>query len=140
MAFKARFNNFTEWGKVHSPEILLVTGLIEGAVGTVLACRATLKAKKRLEERKVEENTQRKKLATAIDICRIYAIPASLLLVSGTSICAGHGILKNRHEKLLTAYGALTTTFMEYRARVRDEIGAEKEEALSCRESLGRST
>ena len=68
MAFKARFNNFTEWGKVHSPEILLVTGLIEGAVGTVLACRATLKAKKKLEERKVEENTQRKKLATAIDM------------------------------------------------------------------------
>ena len=130
MAFKAKFNNFTEWGKLHSPEILLVTGLIEGAVGTVLACRATLKAKKKLEERKVEENTQRKKFANAIDICRIYAIPASLLLVSGTSICAGHGILKNRHETLLTAYGALTTTFMEYRARVRDEIGAEKEEAL----------
>ena len=130
MAFKARFNNVMEWGKFHSPEILLVTGLIEGAVGTFLACKATLKAKKKFEERKTEDKTQREKLATTIDICRIYAVPASILLVSGTSICAGHGILKNRHGKLLTAYGALTTTFMEYRARVKDEIGAEKEEAL----------
>ena len=68
MAFKAKFNNFVDWGKVHSPEILLVTGLIEGAVGTVLACKATLRAKKKLEERKVEENTQEKYECSSISL------------------------------------------------------------------------
>ena len=131
MAFKARFSNAIEWGKMHSPEILLVTGLIEGAVGTVLACKTTIKAHDILEKHKAEEpKTQKEKLSTAIDICRVYAIPTTLHLVSGISICAGFGILKVENGKLLATCGTLTTTLMEYRSRVRDEIGAEKEEAL----------
>lgn len=142
MNLKVRFNKVANWGKQNSPDILLVTGLVEGAVGVFLACRATLKAKKIMDEsleEKVISNDDgtcvitvpaRKKMAKAIDICRIYLAPAALLAASGTSICAGHGILKTRYTGALTAYTSLTAAFMEYRGRVRDEIGAEKEEEL----------
>ena len=142
MNLKARFNRVADWGKQNSPDILLVTGLVEGAVGVFLACRATLKAKKIMDEPsedKVYNNNDgtyvvtvpaRKKLAKAIDICRVYAVPAALLTASGASICAGHGILKTRYTGALTAYSALTASFIEYRERVRSEVGAEKEEEL----------
>ena len=139
MNLKVRFNKLADWGKQNSPDILLVTGLVEGAVGVFLACRATLKAKKIMDETledKVISNNDgtcvitvhpRKKLAKTIDICRIYLAPAALLVASGTSICAGHGILKTRYTGALTAYSALTASFMGYRERVRVEIGSEKE-------------
>lgn len=127
MALKAKFNSCLEWGKNYSPEILLVTGLIEGVVGTVLACRATLKSREVLEK---ETENKKEKVAKSIDICKVYAVPAALMVVSGTSICAGHGILRNRYTGVLTAYSGLTAAFMEYRGRVREEIGAEKEESI----------
>ena len=94
MNLKVRFNKVANWGKQNSPDILLVTGLVEGAVGVFLACRATLKAKKIMDEsleEKVISNDDgtcvitvpaRKKMAKAIDICRIYLAPAALLAAS----------------------------------------------------------
>lgn len=130
MAIKAKLNNAVEWGKYRSPEILLVTGLIEGAVGVFLACRSTLKAKKILERSPKKETLNKEKLSKAIDIGLAYTPAAVLLTASGVSVCASHGIMKRRYTGLMAAYGTLTATFMEYRSRVRDEIGEEKEEAL----------
>lgn len=114
--------------KSKTPEILLFSGIAEWAVGTFFACKGTLKAKQDLDERKAD--TDKKKLAVAIDICKDY-LPAALCIAAGTtSICASHGIMKNRYTNLVAAYGTLTASFMEYRSRVREEVGAEKEEEL----------
>lgn len=128
---KLDFKKFSNKIKKNSPEILLVTGLVEGAVGTVLACKATLKAKKIKDEQYLEEDaSQRDKIANAIDICKPYILPTAFMAVSATSICAGHGIMKKRYKGLLTAYTSLTAAFMEYRERVKKEIGEEREEEL----------
>ena len=128
---KLDFKGFSDDVKRKSPEILLVTGLLEGAVGTILACRATLKAKKTKDEQKSKEDyTQREKVANAIDICKPYIVPTALLAASATSICAGHGIMRKRYSSLLTAYTSLTAAFMEYRERVKKEIGEERESEL----------
>ena len=125
MNLKVSFNKAVRWGKQNSPDILLVTGLIEGAVGTVLACRATLKAKEILEEPSID--TKPKK---AVKIAKTYSLSAALMAAAGLSICEGFDILKKSNKKALAACGAISASLMAYRERVREEVGKDKEEEL----------
>ena len=127
MNFKLQFNNIGNGIKQHSPEILLVSGLIEGAVGTFLACRTTYFAK---DLKKFKFSDKKSKVAAYIDISKDYAPAAGCLIASGVSICASHGIMKHRYAGIVSAYGALTTSFLEYRNRVREEVGEKREEEL----------
>lgn len=127
MNLKLDFNRFANGVKEKSPEILLVSGLAEMFVGTFFACKGTLKAH---NTKKREAKTKKEKAIKVIDICKEYA-PAAICMAAGTtSICASHGILRGRYTKIVTAYGALTASFIEYRERVREEIGEAKEEEL----------
>jgi len=127
MNVNLNFDGFKNTVKKNSPEILLVSGIVEWAAGLFFACRGTVKATE-IKRKYVE--TKKEKIIKAIDICKEY-VPAAICITAGTtSICASHGILKNRYTNLVGAYGALTATFMEYRDRVRDELGEEKEEEL----------
>lgn len=133
MRFKVQLNRFRTNFKLHTPEILLVSGMVEGAVGTVLACVATKKAFDNkpidiLGEKK--EKTVKEKVAYAIDTCRVYAPAAGFMVAGAVSICASHGIMRKRYAGLVASYAALTTSFMEYRGRVREEIGEKREEEL----------
>lgn len=146
MNFKLKLNRFGKGIKAHSPEILLVSGLIEGAVGTVFACKAAIKIHDANTLDKMEnvmyrsedgtlvaDFTPDKKKATVdktIDICKAFAPAAGLMLASATSIVASHGIMRKRYAGLVVAYGTLTSSFMEYRARVREEVGEKREEEL----------
>lgn len=127
MDFRVQLNKFGNEIKAHSPEILLVSGLIEGAVGTFLACRSTYKAK---DLKKYDFKDKKSKLAAYIDISKDYLPAAGCLIAGGVSICASHGIMKRRYAGIVSAYGALTTSFLEYRKRVREEVGEKREEEL----------
>jgi hypothetical protein len=146
MDLKLQFNKFGEGLKQHSPEILLVSGLIEGVVGTVLACRAAVKLYKKNEEEKTDDikytsedglikadfkpDFNKFSTAKAFDICKAYAPSAAVYALGIVSVCASHGIMRKRYAGLLASYATLTTSFLEYRERVKKELGEKKEEEL----------
>lgn len=137
----------------HSPELCIGAGIICGVGATVLACRATLKLDDALSEyretcekidflrEKVEsgetdvnysiEDAQRDKfiliLKTSFNMFKLYA-PSILAGVASIGFILGsHKILSARNAALTAAYTALSDTYKEYRKRVAEEIGEDKE-------------
>lgn len=118
----------------NSPQILFGAGVV-GVVGTVvLACRATLKVNDVLDEAQKElsladskRDVASVKSQTAFKIVKLYT-PA--VVVGGLSIAAltsGHRIQQNRIAGLTAAYAALEAGFEQYRKRVIEEFGEEKD-------------
>lgn len=140
--------------KKHSPEILVVTGVVTGVAGAVMACKATTKISTILDEAKEEINTihecvehpellseeytvedSKKDLAivyaqTGVKLVKLYAPAIALGAVSITSILAGHNIMRKRNVALAAAYTAVDTSFKEYRKRVVDRFGKELDREL----------
>lgn len=136
-----------------SPELALAAGIGTIVVGLVLACRATIKAEKIAEEAKeklelveqvsedetkkdiyTEEDHKTDKLIiyaqTGVKLLRVYA-PAIVVETLGIlAVCKGHNILRQRNGALAAAYAALDKGYREYRKRVADELGEEKEDLL----------
>lgn len=136
-----------------SPEIALAVGIGGAVVGLVLACRATLKAetiakeaKEKLDiiedvandekkaERYSEEDSKKDKLVvyaqTGVKLLRVYAPAIIVEALSIAALCKGHDILHKRNGALVAAYAALDKGYNEYRKRVTEEIGEEKESLL----------
>jgi hypothetical protein len=127
----------------HSPTALYALGVVGVGTAVVLACQATLKLSEVLQEgeehlKKVEvtvreDDEEVKKagfnvrLQTAIKIVRLYAPSAILLAASLGAITSSHVILKRRNAALTAAYAIVHKSFDDYRNRVRDELGAEKD-------------
>lgn len=141
------FNKFAFKAKKHSPEILMVTGIV-GVVGSgVLACKATLKVNDILDETKetvdkihgVLENENvseedysiedsKKDLAvvyaqTGWKFVKLYAPSVTLGALSIVSILASNNILRKRSVALAAAYTAIDQSFKDYRSRVVDRFG-----------------
>ena len=138
----------------NSPTILTVSGVIGIGVTVFLACRATLKAQKVVEEHherrekveekleKSEETTDReytRELAkvygkTLVDMTKLYAVPVVLGVASIVSILGGHKILSDRNVKLTNSLAAVTAAYQQldkftkqYRKRVCDDVGKDKD-------------
>lgn len=129
-----------------SPTLLFAGGIVGVLSGTVLACRATVKVGAALEEFKAEvdelktsglehaqtQNDYRKDLTyvyakNTVTIVRLYA-PA--VLIGGIGIAClttSHIQLTRRNNALMAAYATLNAAYENYRERVREEVGAEKE-------------
>jgi hypothetical protein len=128
----------------YSPEILIVAGVASVVGATVLACKATLKAKEYVETavediEKIDELAkhpdvdypeitinQDKKIVytrTGFQVIRTYA-PAATLLVGGIVCIFGSlGILKKRNAAIVAAYKAIEESFYKYRESVKKEVG-----------------
>lgn len=141
--------------KKHSPEILIVAGVVGTVASGVLACKATLKVNEVLDGAKndidkihtakekgvteagkeyYEEDSQ-KDLAlvyvqTGVKLAKLYAPAVILGAASITSIVASHRILTKRNVALATAYAAANTSFKEYRNRVVERFGKELDREL----------
>ncbi len=137
--------------KKHSPAVLFVAGTV-GVVGTVvLACRATLKVDEILDEhndnaakmevarnanltdyteRDFQEDRIKLYAQTSFKLVKLYG-PAILTGVASiASLTGAHVILNRRNVGLTAAYAALDRAYREYRSRVKDEFGSEKEREL----------
>lgn len=134
--------------KKNSPEILMAVGVV-GIVGsTVLACRATLKSEEVLERSKekfdsikeakevASENytdTDYKKdmaiayVQTGVDFVKLYGPSVALGVVSISCILGSHNIMKKRNLALIAAYKAVEKGFADYRGRVVEEFGIDKD-------------
>ena len=128
----------------HSPEILIAAGVTGIIIGTIQACKATKELDEimddhlgRLEdvEENVPEEEQKKELTkvyakTGLEVVKLYA-PAVTIEVAGIGcLLAAHGIMKKRNVALAAAYKAVEKSFADYRKRVIDKIGEDKEYEL----------
>jgi hypothetical protein len=130
--------------KKNSPRTLFVVGIAGVVTSTFLACRATLKLDKTLDDfnKDIDEardrrgnkddQTYRQELVYAYtkgtySIARLYA-PAILIGTASIGALTGsHVVLTRRNSSLTAAYSAVQMSFDAYRERVRKEIGDEKE-------------
>ena len=141
--------------KKHSPEILVVSGIVTMVGAGVLACRATLKVNEIVEEHKelvdkIHEATEtgvtdagkeytpedgKKELTiayaqTGMKLAKLYG-PAIMIGTFGTvTILAGHNITRKRNVALAAAYTAVDTAFKDYRGRVIERFGKEMDREL----------
>lgn len=145
------FNNTGLQIKKHSPEILMVAGIAGTIASTVLACKATTKAGKILEEKNklVEQihtcveseefdytvEDSKKDLTIAytqmgVKLLKLYAPAIVLGTASIVSIVAGHNILKKRTVALAAAYAVVDKGFKDYRKNVVNRFGEEIDKEL----------
>lgn len=132
----------------HSPEILLSVGIAGVIVSTVMACRATTKAEmvldeaqeklakiKHVKETAFEEDysdQDHKKdlfityVQSGVGFVKVYGPAVTLGLASIGCILGAHGIMRSRNVALMVAYKGLEQSFSDYRRRVIEEFGEEK--------------
>lgn len=137
--------------KKHSPAVLFGAGVI-GMVGTaVAASKATLKLEEVLEETNTkiemvqsahnsgrsdysEQDYKRDSVIVrtqgAMAIAKLYAPAVLLGCLSVGALTGSHVILTKRNTALLGAYATLEKGFNEYRQRIEEEFGSEKEREL----------
>lgn len=139
--------------KKHSPEILLVAGIVGAVTSAVMACKATLKANDIVEEsrtqidtihevsenpemaEKYSEEDKKKDLAivytqTAVKFIKLYG-PSVLLGVASLGCMVGSNrILNKRNVALAAAYATVDKGFKEYRGRVIERFGKELDKEL----------
>lgn len=141
--------------KKHSPEILVVAGVVGAVASAVIACKATTKVGKITEEAKdmidsiheAEKNgvtpagetytkeDYQKDLAityvqTGIKYAKLYAPAVILGSLSVTSILASNNILRKRNVALGAAYAAIDKSYKEYRGRVIERFGEQVDKEL----------
>lgn len=130
----------------HSPEILLGIGIASGITTTVLAVKATPKALQLIEEAKndkintwidehpyshalvVHESLTKPEIVKTVWKCYI---PAAISSVASIACLLGsHSVNAKRNAALATAYKLSETALNEYREKVVEEIGEEKEKVI----------
>ena len=131
--------------KAQSPAILFGAGVV-GVVSTVvLSSKATLKLEdilddtneklemvKTLNHEKYSEQDRTKDKAvvytqTVVNIGKLYAPAVGLGILSIAALTGSHHILTKRNAALTAAYAGLDRVLRDYRGRVSDEIGVDRE-------------
>lgn len=139
--------------KKHSPEILVVTGVVGTVASAVMACKATTKIDEVLAEtkdnidktkdyvekkgfsEKYTEEDYKKDLTIfytkgGLELVKLYAPSVALGALSITAILSGHNVLRKRNVALAAAYATIEKGFKEYRGRVVERFGEELDREL----------
>ena len=130
----------------HSPEILIVAGVIGTVASAVMACKATLKLNDVLDEAKetvekihecaenpemkeqYSEEDSKKDLAivyaqTGLKLAKLYGPSILLGAASLGCVFASNNIIRKRNVALAAAYATVDKGFKEYRGRVVERFG-----------------
>jgi len=143
------------WTKKHSPELLIVGGIISTAASIILAVKATTKLESVLKPanekiKKIHEDMHNEnKLAsgeytvahgrkdltvayakTGFELVKLYAPSAIAFSLSVASMVGSHNIMKGRNLALAAAYTTLENGYKGYRDRIRAKIGEKAERAI----------
>ena len=141
--------------KKHSPEILVVAGVIGVVTSAVMACKATTKVSAIVDKAKEDVDTihealdkgqttageeytledSKRELAhtyiqTGVAFAKLYAPSVVLGALSITSILTSNNILRKRNVALAAAYATVDKSFKEYRSRVIERFGEEVDRQL----------
>lgn len=147
------FNKVSFQLKKHSPEILVVAGVVGTVVSAVMACKATTKISTIIDKTKEDVGTihqcledeslaeeytpddSKKDLAivyiqTGVKLAKLYAPSVILGALSITGILASNNILRKRNVALAAAYATVDQGFKDYRKRVVDRFGEQIDREL----------
>lgn len=135
--------------KKFSPEILVIIGVGGIITSTVIACKATLKLEEAMapkkEELKVvkegrenfskEEYTDKEyrqdlalvRIRTGVEFAKLYWPAITLGAGSICCIIGSHNIMKKRNLGLMAAYKTLEEGYAQYRKRIIEAVGEERE-------------
>ena len=140
--------------KKHSPEILVLAGIVGVVASTVMACRASTKVGDILTKTKedvdavhrVSEEAQkvgeeytpedaRKDLTiiytqTGMKLAKLYWPAVGLGLLSIACVLSSHRILSRRNAALAAAYATIDTSFKVYRKNVKERFGEDMDREL----------
>lgn len=139
--------------KKHSPEILIVVGVIGTVASAVAACVATTKVSEILDESKdavdsiheclenpemeekyTEEDSKKDLMITyaktGLKIAKLYAPAVILGVASISSIVTSNNILRKRNIALAAAYTTIDTSYKQYRNRVVERFGKDVDHEL----------
>ena len=135
--------------KNHSPEILIVAGIVGAVASAVMACRGTLKVPEIVEDTKKESEkihyayehpekvkdgfTEKDKndnlihlyFKTGVKFVKVYAPSVIIGALSITAMVSSNRILRQRSAAAAAAYAAVSKSFKEYRSRVVDRFGSD---------------
>lgn len=146
------FNRFGFKLKKHSPEIMVIAGVVGVVASAVMACKATTKASEIIDDTKdqmdkikkvaampdVEDYTEedmKKDIAivytqTAVKFVKLYGPSVLLGAASIASILAGHNITRKRNVALAAAYATIDNSFKDYRSHVIERFGEQLDKEL----------
>lgn len=140
--------------KKHSPEILVVSGVVGVVTSGIMACKATTKLSGILDETRetvekieevaanpdmiseeyTQEDAKKDKVIvytqTSLKVAKLYA-PS--IIIGGLSIGAiltGSNIFRKRNMALAAAYATIDKSFKEYRGRVVERFGEDMDREL----------
>ena len=140
------FSTVTNKLQKHSPEILIVAGVVGAVASTVMACKATLKVNDILAEsnetvNKIKETANNEEykavyseedkkkdlticyLQTGFKLTKLYAPAVCLGALSLGAILTSNNILRKRNVALAAAYATVDQSFKQYRGNVIERFG-----------------
>lgn len=149
------FSKIGFWSKKHSPELLIIGGIVSSAAAIATAIMATTKVKKtlqpysekikairadlhddnKIQNKIVDVKIARKDLAVTYakaggKLLMLYSPSAILFLVSTSCILGSHKIMQNRNIALAATCTAIERSYNAYRERVKQKVGEDIEEKL----------
>lgn len=130
--------------KKYSPEILTTVGVTGFVVSAIMAAKATLKLEpivdklndelaqiKDFSDIATDGETKKAKVkayaSTTVELGKTYGPTIALSVGSAVCIFSAHGIMRRRNVVLVAAYQTLEKAFGNYRERVVEEFGEEKD-------------
>ena len=141
------FKNLTKTVVRNLPTILTVAGSAGVVVGSVMACKATLKADDILKANRAcvesvkesgiaSQQIYRRELTCAyakgiLNWTKLYGPPTLVIGFSLGAILFGHKILKARNLAVVGAYKALTIEHQEYRNKMKATLGVDEERKIN---------
>lgn len=129
----------------HAPTILMVAGVTAIVAGGVLAAKNTLKLEEKLDEgqdrlrwtnEQIDEGSVKEGARTrayirnAVEVSKLYILPATLTAGGIICVLSGQNILNKRNAALVAAYNGIAASYEAYRDRVREEYGEEVEKDI----------
>lgn len=140
--------------KKHSPEILVVSGVVGVVTSGIMACKATIKLSSILDETKetvekieevaanpdmvseeyTQEDAKKDKVIvytqTGLKIAKLYGPSIIIGTLSIGAILTGSNIFRKRNMALAAAYATIDKSFKEYRGRVVERFGEDMDREL----------
>lgn len=129
-----------------SPTILVVAGVVGFGATAVMAARASRRVDPIIENHKKsraqlsnivysDKRAQQKDLVrlysgTTIELGKLYGPTIVVGALSAAAVLSGHRIMKGRYVGAVAAYSGLFEQFKDYRSRVAEVIGDDKEKDL----------
>ena len=118
----------------HSPFIMTMAGIIGVGVTSYLTAQASFKAARAIDEAEAtggisDDPVQRLKEQTQLT-WRFYIPPVTAGVVSVGAIAYANRLGNRRTAAAISAYTVIDQAFNQYQNKVREEIGAHKEQVL----------